>query len=221
MVPGNHDVYTFEASRRRRFEEYFSEWVPRHGYPTYERLEGGTELIMLATVRPNLISSAGLVTDESVQFVAETLARVSGPAVVMGHYPLMDQTPEYELSKSRRLRGSERLREALGSSPQKVLHLAGHVHQFSSMPDPTYPNVHHVTGPALFNRWAPASRNGGFLRLRVGDAGIDVQHHYLKEAWRMEETHIEAAGSSGERGDSAEPGPPRMQGRGPGPANPE
>ena len=33
VVPGNHDVYTFEAVRRKRFERYFGAYLPPEGFP--------------------------------------------------------------------------------------------------------------------------------------------------------------------------------------------
>lgn len=186
-IPGNHDVYTFEAARRRRFEATMEPFVPEGGYPAIERLPGGTPLVLLSTVCPNVLSSAGRISRETVRRVEELIGELKGPVIVVGHYPILDDTPQYHLSSGRRLRGGEHLREALGRAGRDVLYLAGHVHRFSSNPDPDHDRLHHVTGPGLFNRWEPARREGGFLRLSVTGEQLRVHHHFLGSEWGTEE----------------------------------
>ena len=62
VMPGNHDVYTFRAAQTGRFEHHFAQYLPSNGYPAMQMLPGGTSLVLVPTVCPNLISSAGRIS---------------------------------------------------------------------------------------------------------------------------------------------------------------
>lgn len=188
IIPGNHDVYTFESARQRRFEQYCKPWIPEEGFPARRELAGGTQIILLSTVRANYLSSKGEMRPAEIEEAGSLVAsHAPGPVLVFGHYPLLNQTPGYILTKNRRMTGAEDLRRAMAESGREVLYIAGHVHRFSSAVDPEYPNVRHVTSPALFNRWSPAKRYGGFLEIDAFPDHIEVQHHWKEEAdWLAE-----------------------------------
>jgi 3',5'-cyclic AMP phosphodiesterase CpdA len=187
LVPGNHDVYTFESVRKRRFETHLEPWLPEGGYPSLSELPGGTPLVLVSTVCPNLLSTKGRITEPQVEAVASLLARAApGPVLVVGHYPLLIQTAAYHLTPGRRLRGGDALRRALGESGREVLYAAGHVHRFSYEQDALYPNLRHLTGPPLFGHWAPAGRHGGFVQLGCRADGFDVHHHWKADEWKVE-----------------------------------
>lgn len=187
LVPGNHDVYTFEALRKQRFERHAAPWLPREGYPARRELPGGTEVLLLSTVCPNLLSSRGRISERALEAVRELCAAGGDePLLVVGHYPLLHRTAGYELTPGRRMRGAEALRRALGAARREVLYLAGHVHWFSYTRDPDYANLCQVTGPALFCHWAPAGREGGFVELACRTDGFDVRHHWKEREWTSE-----------------------------------
>lgn len=198
LVQGNHDVYTFEAVRRRRFERHLARWAPPEGYPCRRDLDGGTPVILTPTVCPNLVSSRGRISAEEVQVVQDLIAATpAGPVLVLGHYPLLRLTEAYELTENRSLRGDEQLRRVLGESGRQVLYVSGHVHRYSSTPDPEHPGLRHVTGPALFNHWPAAGREGGFLEIDCDGQGFGVRHHWKAEgdgtgAWRSESAPIQS-----------------------------
>jgi hypothetical protein len=192
LVPGNHDVYTFRASAEKRFEKHFAEWIPGGGYPCMTSMENGTPLLMLSTVCPNVFSSRGNISDSDIARVSEMLSAVdSDIVVVVSHYPLLTEAPQYSLSRSRRLQGAESLRNALGTCGRKVIYLCGHVHRFSSNIDPLYPNIHQITGPSFVGLSPKTGLGGGFVECTIGLSEYVVEHHFLADEWNIEsETHL-------------------------------
>ncbi|GMU91502.1 MAG: phosphohydrolase [Candidatus Hydrogenedentota bacterium] len=179
LMPGNHDVYTFEAQRKKRFEQHFANLYPPEGFPCRRDLAGGTPLVMVPTVCPNLLSSRGRITPEEVSRTAE-LVRGAGPtSIVAGHYPLLDETPGYHTTRERRLRNAETLREALGACGHRILYVAGHVHRFSFVRDAKYPNLEHVTTGTFFGRNPRENLLGEFAEVQVLPNGFKVVRHTI------------------------------------------
>ncbi len=102
LMPGNHDVYTFESARRFRFERHFHDLLPGGGYPARMTLGGGVPLLLLPTVRPNWLSSRGEVHAEAVSTAEDWLGEAEGPVVAAGHYPLLHTTSAYASGPSHR-----------------------------------------------------------------------------------------------------------------------
>lgn len=189
LMPGNHDVYTFEAVRRRRFERHFGEWLPPGGYPARTTLPGGTPLILAPTVCPNILSSAGRITAAEAAAVARLIAGAPpGPVLVAGHYPALHRTRAYHSPPSRQLRGAARLLDALRSDPSRpVCHVAGHVHRFSHTRDAAAPGLVHVTSGAFFLKRRHEDRDGAFTEIRIHDGGFAViDHGRAGGAWRAD-----------------------------------
>jgi 3',5'-cyclic AMP phosphodiesterase CpdA len=190
-VLGNHDVYTFEASRRRRPQKHLQPWLPESGFPAQLALNGGTPIVLLPTARPRLLSSRGHFGAEEARAAADRIAATPpGPVLVCGHYPALSETAGYGSKWGHRLDGEERLRRTLGECGRAVLYVSGHVHRFSSTPDPDFDSVHHLTGPAFFNHWRPANRHGGFLQIDCGTSGFEVRHHWKAEHWQCDVVKI-------------------------------
>ena len=144
VLPGNHDVYTFEAARERRFEKHFAEFIPPGGYPALVKLPGGTPLILAPTVCPRHLSARGLVTPETVRAVAGLLEECGPLAVVAAHYPLLHTARGYASHPFRRLANAESLRRVLGASGKRILYVCGHTHRFSHDNDAQYPMMEHL-----------------------------------------------------------------------------
>lgn len=183
LMPGNHDVYTFEARRKRRFEHHFAPYVPREGYPALRRLAGGTPLLLAPTVCPNWVSSKGRITLQETEQVKRLLGGLPPVAIVSGHYPLLDKTHGYELTRERRLRNADALRRVLGDSGLTILYVAGHVHRFSYTRDPDYPNLSHLSTGAFFHINRRERIRGEFARICVFADGFEVHRHTLSESW--------------------------------------
>jgi 3',5'-cyclic AMP phosphodiesterase CpdA len=185
VLPGNHDVYTFEAAEAKRFEEHFADLIPSSGYPHSAELPGGTPVILVPTVRPNWVSSTGLVTDETVRQVSEMLDTCHGPVIVAAHYPVLDETYGYNLTHQRRLRNAEALHAVLRASGQPVLFVCGHTHGFSCQRDSESPNLSHLSTGAFFLKNRKQNVDGEFCEIHVVDDGFDVFRHMCEAgSWR-------------------------------------
>jgi 3',5'-cyclic AMP phosphodiesterase CpdA len=183
LMPGNHDVYTFESVRGRRFEQYFSGFYPPDGLPARLTLPGGTPLVLVPTVCPNVVSSRGRITDTEVARVKDLLAVAPEPLIVAGHYPLLDRTAAYEMTPERRLRNAAALRDTLGNCGKRVLYVAGHVHRFSYVADPKYPNLAHLCTGTFFGRNHREGIDGEFVELHVTGSSFSVYRHTHRDAW--------------------------------------
>jgi len=191
LLPGNHDMYTFESCRHRRFETYLGEYAPVLHETTVSTLADGLSLFRIPTVRPNLVSSRGIVAPAQLQKSREMITTTEGrAAVVLAHYPVLQSAPGYTLSAERRLINAERLREIVGQSPVPVLYLAGHVHAFSHVADPRYKNVTHVTSSALF--YGKKGREGGFSEIETDGDSFRIVPWYYGGRWIRGEASLPA-----------------------------
>lgn len=184
LMPGNHDVYTFQVARSRLFEKHFSEWVPPQGYPAITRLPGGTPLIQVPTVCPNLVSSKGCIARDALKAIAMLLEQAPSPLIVAGHYPILAHTSSYSTSPGRRLRQADALRELLGQCGKRILYVCGHVHRFSYVADEKFDSLEHLSTGALFRRDAKRGRQGEFSVIEAKPSGFSVVHHVLEDEWK-------------------------------------
>lgn len=193
LFAGNHDVYTFESVRKRRFERHFGQWLPKDGLPAAGQLAGGVPLVMAPTVCPNVLSSKGRITDPAAEAVGGLVASCSGPVIVAGHYPVLFETAGYRSKSSRRLRNARALREVMGTSKKRILYVAGHEHRFSYTQDAAYSELSHLTTGAFVRntpvpkllqvnpggnlRTAPGLRSsqGEFSEIHIYDNGFKVR----------------------------------------------
>ena len=182
-IPGNHDVYTHESVRRRRFERYLGDWYPEEGLPARRKLPGGTDLLLVPTVCPNFISSRGVITPVEIEGVVEHLRRCASPVIVSGHYPVLNETYTYRTTGGRELRNAHRLRRALGESGKDILYICGHVHRFSYVQDDLYPNLKHLTSGALFRLAHETKSRGEFTEVHREDGGFSIIRHMYREDW--------------------------------------
>lgn len=185
VMPGNHDVYTFESVRKRRFERHFAPFLPEAGCPSLDTLPGGTPLLTVPTVCSNYLSSKGLITPEQIARTADLLPRDAPAVVVAGHYPLLDETNGYTLSVGRRLRNAPALRKILGESGVPILYVAGHVHRFSYVRDDLYPNLLHLCTGAFFRRNEREGICGEFSRVRISGDQFEVHRHTFRDSWEQ------------------------------------
>lgn len=186
LLAGNHDFYTFESQRKKRFEKHFEAWLPEEAFPARRTLAGGTPLILVPTVCPNLISSKGRITGVELKAVAECLQECPSPLLVAGHYPVLNETAAYRTKSSRRLRNAQALREILGDSGKTILYVAGHVHRFSFTQDDKYSNLSHLTTGAFFHHHRKTGIRGEFSEIRVDNDDFEVVHHIYRNTWTAE-----------------------------------
>ncbi len=185
VVPGNHDVYTFEAQRKRRFERYLGDFLPAEGYPYRLTLPGGTPVVLVPTVCTNLVSSRGCITDTEVQAAERLIAETPpGPVIIGGHYPVLHRTPAFASGPLRRLRNAAALHRILGESGRRILYISGHVHCFSYVQDNRYENVQHLMTSAFFLQRRRRGPSGSFAEIQVRPEGFDVYRHEYDARWR-------------------------------------
>ncbi len=178
VTPGNHDVYTFEAARKKRFEQYFKEFLPESGYPALYHLPGGTPFLVLDVARPNILTSRGEVSGKILTRTAELLAGISAPRILVGgHFPILHITSEYHSHWSRQLLNAHALRELLGTCGKQVLYVAGHVHRQSLTVDADHSSLTHLTTSAFFSRGKHGAQEGGFSEIAVSADGFQVTRH--------------------------------------------
>jgi 3',5'-cyclic AMP phosphodiesterase CpdA len=152
-IPGNHDVYTFAAARQKCFTRYLGTFLPGESLPARIILPGGTPVVFAPGTRPNVLSSRGSIGAVDIAVVARLVTEAPpGPVLVAGHYPLLYRTDAYAQGWTHRLGHAGTLRDALGKTGRTILYIAGHVHRRSETRDERYPNLTHVTSPALFYR---------------------------------------------------------------------
>lgn len=193
VMPGNHDVYTFESQRARRFESYFADYAPA-SYPHTAMLPGGTPLILVPTVCPNLLSSAGRITNAEVAAVRALIeAAPDGPVLVAGHYPVLHRTAGYTSGKSRQLRNADALRKAMGETGRSILYLAGHVHRFSYTQDGDFPTLRHLTTGAFFLKRRHENCRGAFSTIQVLEGQFHVAWHKFDQRWETKTAEVTPA----------------------------
>jgi len=187
ILPGNHDVYTFEARRAKRFEQYFAEFIPPEGYPSLQSLPGGTPLILVPTVCPRYLSARGLVTPETIEAVSILLSKCGPRVIVAAHYPVLHRVRGYSSSPLRRLANAEALRTALAASGRDILYLCGHVHRFSYERDKDHPGIEYLSTGAFMRRDPHTGVDGEFAEIGVTGSGFRVMRHTYRQAWNAQE----------------------------------
>lgn len=133
-VPGNHDLYTFGATRRRTFEFAFSAWQQgeraddTHTYPFAKKV-GHVWLIALNSAKPNVLpwDATGRVGHPQLDRLKALCDRLdAGPRVVVSHYPLLTRGRRPE-ARWHRLKDWQEARDAAAACGVG-LWLHGHKH---------------------------------------------------------------------------------------------
>ncbi|MDB5312539.1 MAG: metallophosphoesterase [Gemmataceae bacterium] len=149
-VPGNHDLYTYGAVRRRVFEFTFSAWQQgervdlEHTYP-FARKVGHVWLIAVNSATANLFpwDATGKVGDAQLGRLRKLTATLDpGPRVVVSHYPLLTRSRKPE-ARWHRLRDWKRVRDVAAECGVS-LWLHGHKHAWYVLPAGAHQPFHSV-----------------------------------------------------------------------------
>ncbi|MCX8064728.1 MAG: metallophosphoesterase [Candidatus Hydrogenedentes bacterium] len=178
IIPGNHDYYTFESVRRKRFEFFFKDYLISEEYPYSVRIDDNLTVIFLHTVRPNFLSSRGVISKEQVEKLGEMIATNKTPVIVCGHYPILHKTDTYYSNATRRLKGARFLRKVIVQAQTSLLYIAGHVHHYSYTVDRDNSRVSYLTTPPLFYR---KDKEGGFCEITLCGEDFKIKFHLLPE----------------------------------------
>lgn len=129
IVPGNHDRYTFTASRTKRFEQYFGQHTADR-YPYARQLAEGLHLIAIDSCKPNLLLDRGRIGDSQRTDLMRRLGEIPPDhhVLLLCHY-----TPgvpgAIRETWSHRLIDERALVQSLAQSGRKILFVHGHVHR--------------------------------------------------------------------------------------------
>lgn len=186
LMPGNHDVYTFESVRAQRYEAFLGSDRPRAGQPLVRRLPGGTPVVMVDTVRPNLLSSRGVFPEATERPLEALLAALPAPMVVAAHYPVLPETDAYRVTRNRALLRADALRRILGESGKRLLYIHGHEHRTSLTRDPSYPNLLHLSTDCLFRHDPARETSGNLSEILVHEDAFMVYRHRYWGHWMRE-----------------------------------
>lgn len=191
VVPGNHDVYTFEAHRNRRFEEMLAPYLPPGGYPCLQRLEGGQPLVLAPTAVPNWLSSRGRISPAQIARTCDLVRQCDEELVLVGaHYPVLEETPWFKTAKSRTLRGADDFRRALADTGKRIVYMCGHAHRFGFIHDSRYDNLTHLCTGALFLSRHASPERATFTEMHVDGDVVTVYLHRLMDKWRRDEVTV-------------------------------
>lgn len=128
-VPGNHDCYVRLRKCREAMENSIRTLCDYefHDLPLVKTI-GGIDFIIVNESRPtNLLSSRGLMTKNTSDFVVNYCALPKErPRIIIGHYPLIEEHPLLRFRHS--MRGQRKV-VALLHEQQIDISLCGHIHQ--------------------------------------------------------------------------------------------
>lgn len=185
VIPGNHDRYTAEAARSRRFEAHFGRFMGDRRFPWLKRIEERTVILGLDPTRPHLSARGYLPPAQMMEASRLVGTLASGTRLIVAcHYPLgaPDARGERELW-SKRLENAEEVADWLrGVGPH--VYCCGHVHQaWAYRPRGMNGQVVLNPGPPLMAE-PPNGPAPGFLEieLRGGETSV-VRHEWTTAGW--------------------------------------
>ncbi len=178
VIPGNHDRYTTEAVRSRRFERFFRPWLGGDEFPWLKWIDAETPILGLDPTRSHL-SATGRLPDAQLERAKALLprrARGYPRLIVACHYPI-EAPPELAAQlRAKRLVNASMLTEWLRAIGPH-LYCCGHVHSAWARESVLVP------GQLSLNAGAPLmqARDGqvppGFLQIDMSDEATTVTHH--------------------------------------------
>lgn len=141
VIPGNHDRYTFRASRAHRFERWFADHTPP-GYPHHDD-HRGLHVVALNAARPNRLFDRGEVGDRQMRALAGLLRHIPGgePVLVLCHYTLGPPPGGPDESPRHRMVDEGQLLDILKLADRPLVYVHGHVHRPWLFQPKAAPNV--------------------------------------------------------------------------------
>lgn len=188
MVAGNHDRYTFTASRDKRFEHHFTKHIAisEHSADLSSGLHSLSSNVVLAaidTAKPNAIGDRGWVSETQLRKLNHFLIGVPDQyaMVVLAHYTIGVPPGNKPERASHRLINEDELIKTLAATNREIIYIHGHVHQPWCYRHPQAPNVVVInTGaPTLASKAYPAGQ--GLWRLERAANRWQITRYELGE----------------------------------------
>lgn len=186
LVPGNHDRYSFSATRQRHLERAFPRETPA-AYPSLRRLTPAWSLVGVDSSVPRVVSSRGRVGKpqlEALRAQLATLAPAQG-VIVLCHYAIGKKPPLGPMRPGHMLEDQAELLAELAACQARVLYVHGHVHCPWRW-QRTEPGLTHVTdintgAPCLCGRGFDFGQ--GFLEMTLpaeASGPVAITHHVMR-----------------------------------------
>ena len=181
VLPGNHDIYTKESERAKRFYHYFPSPASESKVEVKKIKEGFWWIGLHCAYASNLFLSNGTFTTAMEKPLQEALENIpSQDCVIMGnHFPLFSTG-----NLRHDLQGAKRLQELLKNYPKVKLYLHGHDH------------IHYAIDrgregfPLVVNAGSISHLPGGGFYLLELSAQSCLYQHYISEtkgnSWKIQ-----------------------------------
>lgn len=129
LVPGNHDRYTFSASRSRLIDRVLSDWVPER-FPGVQSLTDRWKLLSLDAAVPRFYNARGRLGPTQLAGIREAVAEMhhGQGLIVLCHYPCVVPSDVHE-HDSHALKERDELRRLLEEARPRVVYIHGHIHR--------------------------------------------------------------------------------------------
>ncbi len=193
VVPGNHDRYTFTATRARRFERYFGDWSAER-WPHHARFGGAVHVIGLDATRPNPLFDPGLVGEAQRRRLGELLSQTppGEHVIVMNHYTLGTPPGQHEAAHHALIDESA-LRAVLRDAGRPIVYVHGHVHRPWCWRPAEAPNVVVINAGSPTHVDAAYPRGQGLWQLdpaASADEPWSLHRHELDERMQWQSHHV-------------------------------
>lgn len=181
VLPGNHDIYTKESERKKRFAQFFPS-SEKNGVEVLEIKKNLFWIGLHCAYASNLFLSDGIFSSVIEQELVQRLDAIPKEAFcIMGnHFPLFTSG-----NFRHDLRKAKRLQAVLKNFPQVKIYLHGHIHKPAIRQEPLLPLV--------LNSGSVAHLPGGtFYSIEIFDTGCNVKRYCLQndlklQTWKVDQ----------------------------------
>lgn len=183
-VPGNHDRYTFTATRNQLARRYLGEWMPGK-FPSMQPIMDNWSVLMLDSSVPRVVSSRGALGQQQIDDTLRLLdATPDGHNLIMlCHYAIGNPPAFSRMKHNHQLAEQQSLIDILGRSSKRmnIIFAHGHVHYPWAWPrDEGFFDLNSGS-PTMSDPHFPHGQ--GFWELQLDDKDVTqtrLIHHVLE-----------------------------------------